>query len=90
MMSSHSTQSLIELAEQVAAAAASISQHLRSKSLAEPTFHPPSAGLPDDPEILEARKKLLIASKALSVLSHDPLSYLRETILQVYNSRVFY
>lgn len=80
----YSAQSLVELAEQVTAAAALISQHLRSKSLAAPTFHPSSTRLPDDPEIQEARKTLLIASRALAVLSHDPLSHLRETVLQVY------
>lgn len=78
----HTTPSLLELAEQVAAAATAIAKQLREKNVAEPRFHPPCAGLPDDPEIKEARKQLLVASRALGVLSHDPLSHLRETILQ--------
>ncbi|RPB01019.1 S-adenosyl-L-methionine-dependent methyltransferase [Choiromyces venosus 120613-1] len=70
--------SLLELAEQVSTAAASISQHLRSKSLNEPNFSPTSQGLPKDPEIENAKKSLLVASKALTVLATDPLTHLRE------------
>jgi hypothetical protein len=82
-ISQQTTPSLLELAEQVAAAATAIAKQLREKNVTEPRFHPPCAGLPDDPEIKEARQQLLVASRALGVLSHDPLSHLRETILQV-------
>lgn len=82
-ISQQTTPSLLELAEQAAAAATAIAKQLREKNVAEPRFHPPCAGLPNDPEIREARQQLLVASRALGVLSHDPLSHLRETILQV-------
>ncbi|KAI5846510.1 S-adenosyl-L-methionine-dependent methyltransferase [Morchella snyderi] len=81
-ISKQTTPSLLELAEQVAAAATEIAKQLREKNVTEPRFHPPCPGLPDDPEINEARQQLLVASRALGVLSHDPLSHLRETILQ--------
>ncbi|PUU76443.1 S-adenosyl-L-methionine-dependent methyltransferase [Tuber borchii] len=73
--------SLVELAVEVSTAAISISQHLRSKSLNEPDFSSTSLGLPEDPEIQDARESLLVASKALTVLATDPLAHLREVFL---------
>ncbi|KAG0636674.1 S-adenosyl-L-methionine-dependent methyltransferase [Tuber brumale] len=81
--------SLLELAEQVSAAVSSISQHLRSKSLNEPTFDPTSPGLPEDPEIEDAKESLLVASRALTVLATNPVSYLRELFLSFSDSSAF-
>lgn len=79
----HNMHTLAELADQVAASATAISQYLRSKSLEQPTFHPSYKGLPDDPEIQNAKHTLLVASRALSILSHNPLSHVREVTQQV-------
>jgi len=75
--------SLLELTVQASTAAIFISKHLHSKSLKEPDFSPTSPGLPEDPEIQEAREDLLMASKALTVLATNPLAHLREVFLGV-------
>ncbi|KAG0136002.1 S-adenosyl-L-methionine-dependent methyltransferase [Tuber indicum] len=81
--------SLLDLAEQVSAAASSISQYLRSKSLNDPTFSPTSPGLPEDPEIENAKESLLVASKALTVLATNPLGYLRDHFLSFIDSAAY-
>lgn len=75
--------SLMELTVQASTAAIFISKHLHSKSLDDPDFSPTSLGLPEDPEIQDAREALLVASKALTVLATDPLAHLREVFLGV-------
>lgn len=78
-MTMHTASSLLQLADEVGAAARLISAHLARTQHAEPSMA--AAGgvsLPRDPEILQARKQLVAAADKLTALaSYDAMDVVK-------------